>query len=59
MNETPDSEAKQELKPWTKPVLRRIPLTDDELAQLRASEDPMALLLKIKRELSAEDRQGK
>ena len=51
VNEAPESKGKKELKPWTKPQLRKIPLTDNEVAQLRASDDPMALLLKIKPEL--------
>lgn len=38
-------------KPWTKPELKKIKLTDDEVAALRASDDPMALLMKLKPEL--------
>jgi hypothetical protein len=39
---------KPDKKTWKAPVLRKVDLTQDELVQLRASEDPMALLLKIK-----------
>jgi hypothetical protein len=38
-------------KSWTKPELRKIELSDDEIAALRGAEDPMALLLKMKPEL--------
>lgn len=38
-------------KPWTKPVLRKIKLTDEEIASLRGAADPMALLLKMKPDL--------
>lgn len=35
-------------KPWAKPVLQRIELSEEERAALRASDNPMALLLKMK-----------
>ena len=35
--------------PWTKPEIRRIELTPDEIAALRQADDPMALFLKMKR----------
>lgn len=40
---------KQAKKPWTTPTLRTIELTEEERAQLEASDDPMAQLLKIRR----------
>ena len=40
-------------KPWKAPVLRKFKLTEDEVVQLRASADPMALLLKIKPDIKA------
>ena len=51
MSEIRDPAANNELKPWGKPMLTRIDLTEDELSKLRASDDPMALLLKLKPEL--------
>lgn len=41
------------LKPWKAPVLEKYDLTEDELAKLRASDDPMALLLTMRPELKA------
>ena len=38
-------------KPWTTPKLERIPTTEEERAALLASDDPMALLRKLKPEL--------
>lgn len=49
VNREPD----KPLKPWKAPTLRKFELTEDELAKLRASEDPMALLLNMKPELKA------
>jgi len=51
MSEIRDPAANKELKPWEKPMLTSIDLTEDELSKLRASDDPMALLLKLKPEL--------
>jgi hypothetical protein len=41
-------EAKAERKPWQKPDIRKIELTDEEREALRSSDDPMALFLKLK-----------
>lgn len=49
MAETREPDVKQ---PWETPELRNIPLTDEEVAKLRASDDPMALLLEMKPELA-------
>ena len=35
-------------KPWKAPELRKFDLTQDEVARLRASEDPMSLLLEMR-----------
>jgi hypothetical protein len=56
MSETPDTAADKGLKPWEKPVVTQVDLTEDELGKLRVSEDPMALLLKMKPELGSKDR---
>lgn len=58
MSETPDYAADKGLKPWEKPMVTQIDLTEDELSKLRASEDPMALLLKMKPELGPKDKSG-
>jgi hypothetical protein len=34
-------------KPWKKPELRRVKLEDDEVAALRQSDDPVALLRRM------------
>lgn len=39
-------------KPWKTPRLRKLELTEDEIARLRAAEDPMALLVEMKPELN-------
>ena len=48
MNEGKGSEAAKARKRWTKPVIQRFELSDEEQAALRASDDPVALLLKLK-----------
>lgn len=52
MGDTPGLDAEKGTEFWEKPELRKIDLTDEEVEQLRASDDPMALLLKLKPELS-------
>lgn len=42
-------------KPWATPSLRTIRLTQDERDQLEESDDPMALLLKLRPELTRGD----
>ncbi len=44
----PDKGAK---KPWVTPSVRSIELTEEERKQLKASDDAMALLLKMNPEL--------
>ena len=46
-------EGKPAPKPWTKPELRRYKLTEEEIAALRAADDPMILLLKMKPAIEA------
>lgn len=53
MTEKDHAEPKEERKAWTKPELRRFKLTEEEVSALRASDDPMALLLKLKPEIVA------
>lgn len=48
-----EADQKPAKKPWKPPALREFSLTEDERAQLRASEDPMALLLKIRPDIKA------
>jgi hypothetical protein len=59
MTETKDPRAEKELQPWETPGLRNIDLTDEEVAALRASDDPMALLFEMKPELAGGNRAGK
>jgi len=59
MNETRDLDQKKARKPWTKPVLRRFKLTEEETEALRASDDPEALLAKMRPEIEARSRAGK
>lgn len=40
------------LKPWKTPRLRKLELTEDEVARLRAAEDPMALVVEMRPELN-------
>lgn len=40
-------------KPWTAPTLRKIELSEEERAQLKASDDPIAELLKMRRNLGS------
>ena len=49
-----ESEPKPAKKAWTTPAVRTVDLSDDERAQLRASKDPMALLLKLRPDLKPE-----
>lgn len=49
-------EGKPALKPWTKPELRRFKLTEEEIAALRAADDPMTLLLEMKPAIEARNR---
>lgn len=44
---------KQAKKPWTTPTLRKIELTEEERGQLKASDEPMAHLLEIRRNLES------
>ena len=39
-------------KAWKSPSLRTIKLTEDEIAELRASDDPMTLLPKIRPDIN-------
>jgi len=48
-----EADQKPDKKPWKTPVLRKFELTEDEVARLRASGDPMALLLKIRPHIKA------
>lgn len=50
MSKNQDQEMK---KRWTQPALRRIKLTGEERSVLRASEDPLALLVKMKPDLQS------
>lgn len=45
---------KQAKKPWKTPTLRKFELTEDECSQLRASDDPIAQLLKIRPNIMSE-----
>jgi len=58
MSETSSTAADKGLKPWEKPMVSQIDLTEGELSQLRASEDPMALLFEMKPELGAKHKSG-
>jgi hypothetical protein len=51
MSRPADEEAPMGRKPWTKPKFEKIPTTEEERAALLASDDPMALLRKLKPEL--------
>jgi hypothetical protein len=42
--------------PWQKPQIHKIELTDEEKEAVRSSDDPMALLLKLKRPNGADGR---
>lgn len=53
MSRPTDQDMDKKRKPWTKPELRPIDLTDDEKGALRISDDPMALLLKMKPKLKS------
>ena len=46
-----ESAPKLAKKGWATPAVRTVDLSDDERAQLRASKDPMALLLKLRPDL--------
>ena len=59
MSETPDTATNKGLKSWEKPMVTQIGLSEDELGKLRASDDPMALLLKMKPELGPKDQPGR
>lgn len=48
MDRPQDQDAPKRRKPWMKPVLRKIALTEEKRAALLASEDPMALVRKMK-----------
>jgi hypothetical protein len=52
MPETTGPEARKGVEAWEKPELKKYDLTEDEIRQLRASDDPMALLLKLKPEIT-------
>ena len=49
MSEADQSAPKE---PWETPGLRKIDLTEGEIEQLRASDDPMSLLLKLRAEIA-------
>ena len=49
-----ESEPKPAKKAWTTPAVRTVDLSDEERAQLRASKDPKALLLKLRPDLKPE-----
>ena len=40
-------------KPWKTPAIRKFDLTEDDRALLRASEDPMSLLLEIRPDIKS------
>lgn len=48
MDRDPEHEPNKQLKRWETPAVRKYDLSEYELAQLRTSEDPAALLLKMK-----------
>ena len=52
MSSPADEDRQDGRKPWAAPTLRRIKLSDEELAELRAADDPMDHLLKMKPELA-------
>ena len=52
MSSPADEDTQDGRKPWAAPTLRRIKLTEEELAELKASDDPMDHLLKLKPELA-------
>lgn len=56
MSRPANQDSEEAREPWATPMLRGIDLTADEIAQLRESDDPMALLFKMKPELKG--RQG-
>ena len=58
ISETSSTAAGKGLKPWEKPMVSQIDLTEDELSRLRASEDPMASLFETKPELGSIDKPG-
>lgn len=51
MSQVTDQNGEKAREPWTTPTLRSIDLTADEVAALRESDDPMALLFEMKPEL--------
>jgi hypothetical protein len=59
MGEIGGPEGKPALKPWTKPVLKKIELTEEEAAALRSSDDPMSLLRKLWPKLGVRKPAGK
>ena len=46
-----EADQKPAKKPWKTPALRTIDLTEDERAQLRQSDDPVALLSRLRPDL--------
>ena len=48
-----EADRKPAKKPWKTPALQEFDLTEDERSQLQASEDPMALLSKIRPDIKA------
>lgn len=46
-----DEKLKPEKQSWSKPTLRKYELTEEELAEIRESDDPMAKLKTVKPEL--------
>lgn len=48
MSQTQGLGPKSVRKPWKSPEIRKIELTDEDKEALRSSDDPMALLLKLK-----------
>jgi hypothetical protein len=51
MSSPADEDMQDGRKPWAAPMLRRIKLSEEELAELKAADDPMDRLLKLKPEL--------
>ncbi len=47
MTQDSNRPAAKGLKPWSTPTVRKIDLSEDEIARLKASDDPKATLLKM------------
>ena len=58
MSQTRNDDRAKGTAPWETPALRKISLTEKEIEALRASDDPMALLLAMKPELGRKGEAG-